>query len=106
MQKADQTHIGYLEATYNSHMVRLFLKRFGLTGKIEQSENEGPVFIVPNILEQDFETIQRNIVHMINQTVDASNRLRTYISSKDIKIEKKSNYEELIKRVPELEGIF
>ena len=106
MQIPDQTHINYLEAAYNRHLVRLFLNRFGLTGKIKQSENEGPIFIVSDVPEQDFQTIQTNIVHQINQTVDDSNALRKYISSKDIKIEKKSNYDELIKRLPELEGIF
>ena len=106
MREADQIHRKYLEAVYNLRMVQGFLKRFGLTGNIKQSETEGPVFIVSNIPKQDLEIIERNVVHQINQTVESSNGLRKYISPKDIKIEKKSNYDELIKRLPELEGIF
>lgn len=106
MHEADQTHRKYLEAVYNLNLTRLFLKRFELTGNIKQSETEGPVFIVSNIPEQDLEIIERNVVHQINQAVESSNGLRKYISPKDIKIQKKSNYDELIKRLPELEGIF
>jgi hypothetical protein len=94
-----------LVAVYNCTMTRILLSRFGLTGRVVSKEKQ-PIFIVSDVMEQDIEKIERNVVHQFNQLIDSSHKLKPYISSHDVNVQKKDNFEDVIKRLPELEGIF
>lgn len=95
----------WLKNIFNSGLNQALLKRYGLQHKITNDDENGPVLVVYNINEQDFDKILNSLLFNISKQISPS-QIQQYISAEDIQIEKKRNFDELIKKLPELKGIF
>jgi hypothetical protein len=95
-----------LRKYYNYSIVTGILKRHNLNGTIIESDKKGPLFLVSDVLEHEVDGIERNMRGSLRQLIGDSNALKVFIKADDLQIDKKSNYDELIKKLPELEGIF
>lgn len=99
-----QAHV-WLENIFNSGLNRAMINRLNLQTDSFRDERSGVVFIIKAIKEEDYEKLFHFVKHNIFRLmVDSS--VTKYISENDIKFEKSSNFDELVKKLPELKGIF
>jgi hypothetical protein len=106
IKKASTEYHSMLRAVYNASVVQKLLGRLDLKGEIKESDNQGPLFIILNVPEQNVNAVETNVIGWFGNQIDSSHGLRQFISSKNVKIVKESNFDKMIKKLPELEGIF
>lgn len=95
----------WLKNIFNSGLNQALLKRYGLQYKITNDNENGPVLVVYDINEQDVDKISNSLLSTISRQISPS-QIQQYISVEDIQFKKSSNFDELIKKIPELNGIF
>lgn len=103
---ASQTHQTWLKNVFKSALVEYYVRRITSTKPTITTTEEGPVFEVDNIDKQQITKAQTFIENEFKKSIFASDGLRQAILPKDLVVKVESNFDELVKKLPELKGIF
>jgi hypothetical protein len=103
--KAPQQVQLWLENIFKMQLVSKMLSRFSSNHYIVYTEDKGPVLNAKSIQEQDLNFILKNVIPLIDSAINRSS-INKYISKADAKVNITSNFDELVKKLPELKGIF
>jgi hypothetical protein len=103
MNAPEQPRI-WLENIFLAELNKAFLNRFDLKYEVVVTD-EGPTLKIFNIEAHLMDTIESYVILRIKNMFSSSAILK-YVTIQDIKVVKKRNFDELVKKLPELEGIF
>jgi hypothetical protein len=103
---ASQTHQTWLENVFKNTLVEYYVRRITSTKPTITRTEEGPVFKVDKIDKQQITKTQTFIEGEFKKSISASDGLRQVILPKDLVVKVETNFDELVKKLPELKGIF
>ena len=107
--KAPEFYQVWLKNIFSMTPVQKFIEQFKFRHKIIKTPNKGPVLVVYDIKEEDLNTNVDNLKELIMTTIEKSfniSSLRQHIDKTDVQITLEPDFDKLIKKLPELEGIF
>ena len=99
----------WLENILGMTLVKKFIERFNFRHEIIKTTDKGPVLIIYDIKEEDLKINVEKLKELIMTTIEnpfSGSAINRYINKTDVRITLESNFDELIKKFPELEGIF
>ena len=94
----------WLKNIFLQTLIETYLNRHNLNHEVVMTD-KGPTLKIFKIEEHTVDYIKSYVVNRINALFSSSSILK-YINMKDIQIIKKRNFDELVKKLPELEGVF
>jgi hypothetical protein len=107
--KAPEFSQVWLENIFGMTLIEKFIERFKFSHKIIKTTDKGPVLVVYDIKEEDLKINVDKLKELIMSTIEnhfSGSAINKYITKTDVRITLESNFDELIKKFPELEGIF
>jgi hypothetical protein len=107
--KAPEFSQVWLENIFGMTLIQKFIERFKFRHKIIKAPNKGPVLVVYDIKEEDLNINVDKLKELIMTTIEKAfnnSLLQQHIDKTDVRITLEPDFDELIKKLPELEGIF
>jgi hypothetical protein len=107
--KAPEFSQVWLENIFGMTLIEKFIERFNFRHEIVKTTDKGPVLVVYDIKEEDLKINVDKLKELIMTTIERAlnnSSLQRHIDKTDVRITLESNFDELVKKLPELEGIF
>ena len=104
----DQAQI-WLENILGMTLVKKFIERFNFRHTIIKTPDRGPILIIYDITEEDVKINLDKFKELVLTTIERSfdgSAINKYINKTDVRITLEPDFDELIKKLPELKGIF
>ena len=99
----------WLENILDMTLVKKFIERFNFRHEIVKTTDKGPILIIYDIREEDgkinLDKFKELVLTTLTNAIERSS-ISNYINKSDMRITLESNFDELIKKLPELKGIF